>query len=76
MYVTVYPDVAYHGVPGIGVVATGLAFLATFSSSVISTSFSSYSQHNQSKKKKNSKKQSCTLIHSRIPIMFNYKNAM
>lgn len=33
--------VTYHGVPGIGVVATGLAFWAAFSSSVISSSFGS-----------------------------------
>lgn len=32
---------AYHGVPGIGLVATGLAFRAAFSSSVISSSLSS-----------------------------------
>lgn len=36
---------AYHGVPGMGLVATGLDFLATFSSSVISTSLGTYNQN-------------------------------
>ena len=33
---------AYHGVPGIGLVAIGLAFWAAFSSSVISSSLGSF----------------------------------
>lgn len=33
---------AYHGVPGMGLVATGLAFWAAFSSSVISSSLGSF----------------------------------